>query len=113
MKAAISRGAKYLAVDTTPSLQAAGAHALDRVDLVLEQTQPLLDRLRRVDEGQPCGSRTHAVRRCGRTAPGPTSSSTCLNWIVTAGGERPKTLAALTILPWLDDRLNGPELLEA
>ncbi len=43
--------------------QTADAHTLDRIHLVFEQAKPLLDRLRRLDEGQTCGSRTHAIRR--------------------------------------------------
>ena len=41
MNAAISRGAKYLAADD-PELEAAGTHALDRVDLPSSSAQPLL-----------------------------------------------------------------------
>ena len=79
--------------------EAAGAHALDRVDLVLQQAQPLLDRLRGVDERRPAAvGRMPSLVRSNSASP--TSSSSCRSWIVTAGGVRPNTLAALTILPW-------------
>ena len=106
MKAAISRGAKYLAVETTPSLRLPLRTPLIASIWSSSSAQPLLDRLRGVDEGQACGSRTHAMRGAVEQRQ-PDSSSSCLSWIVTAGAVRPNTLAALTILPGLD-RLQGP-----
>ena len=61
MKPATSCGAKYLAVETAPTIEAASPRSPDRVDLVPEHAQPLLDRLRRIDHRESGGRRPHAL----------------------------------------------------
>ena len=68
MKPAISRGAKYFAVETTPTMRLPLRTPLMASISSPRIAQPLLDRLRRVDDGEARGSRTHAIARCGRTA---------------------------------------------
>ena len=67
MNAAIRRGAKYFAVETTPTLQAAGANPLDGVDLVVEHAQPFLDRLGGLDERRGLRQSDACRPSCGRT----------------------------------------------
>ena len=112
MKAAISRGAKYFAVDTTPSLRLPARTPLIASIWSSSSAQPLLDHLRGIDE-RPDLRQWDACRPAVRSnSVSPISSSSCRSWIVTAGGDRPNALAALTILPLAGDRLDGPELLE-
>ena len=63
MNAAIRRGAKYFAVDTTPSFRLPARTPLIASIWSSSSAQPLLDRLGGVDHREACGSRTHAVRR--------------------------------------------------